>query len=346
MQDNRQTRERQQGYTLLEVLISSVILVSMILVVTSLSKSGSDAERYASRLTRATEICQEIMDELRRGLSSSVRVFHNDAVGNAYANLLDLPATAPRIGSRLPTLRPSGIFEREPTGQQYSGNSLVFARHTWTDTYLATSGRTFNVDVYRVHAYYLRQDGDGLVAGAGIGLNFARFVSEPLADGKQIDAIADATDRRDVLRLLHAGRTTTDLMTQPDPVHATLEVVWRLGEDPATTGTLRQVSAGGTLSNSRGATWKLLRDASRSNDGLVFYRHHSVATNWAPPAYGVGQFSQIDNSGDGFPHGFETQLIGPASARQLLLRMCVVSTNRAGHRAYARQEIIQDCRDI
>ena len=26
--------------------------------------------------------------------------------------------------------------------------------------------------------------------------------------------------------------------------------------------------------------------------------------------------------------------------------LCVVSTNRAGHRAYARLEVIQDCRDI
>lgn len=341
---------RQRGYTLLEVLVSSVILVSMILIVTSLSKSGSDAERYASRLSRATEIGQEIVDEIRTGLASSVRVFHGDAIGTAYANVIELSPAAPRITSRLPVLRPSGIFQREPTGQTFSGNSLLFARHSWTDSYLASSGRSFSLDVYRVHSYYLRQDGDGLVPGSSVGLNFARFVSEALVDGKQIDAITDPTDQRDVLRLLAAGRTTSDLIVQPSPVHSPVVVVWRMGEDPATVGTLRQIDGTWALRNTppagRGPSWKIVRDASRCNDGLVFYRHHSVATNWSPPAYGVGQFSRIDTTGNGFPHGFEVQLIGPASARQLLIRLCVVSTNRAGHRAYARHEIIQDCRDV
>jgi len=341
---------RQAGFTLLEVMISSVILISMVLIVTSLSKSGSDAERYAARLTRATEISQEVVDEMRRGLASSVRIFHSDGIGTAYANLLELSPQAPRIVSRLPSLRPSGIFEREPSGQNYSGNQLLFARHSWTDTYVASSGRTFSIDVYRLYAYYLRQDGDGLVPGSSTGLNLARFAGEPMVDGKQIDAIADPTDRRDVQRLLKLGRTTSDLVSQPNPIHTVAEVVWRLGENPATVGTLRQIDSSFNLSNTplppRAATWRIKLDASRSHDGLVFYRHHSVATNWSPPAYGVGQFSRMDASGDGFPHGFEVQLIGPAAARQLLIRLCVLSTNRAGHRAYARHEVIQDCRDL
>jgi hypothetical protein len=60
----------------------------------------------------------------------------------------------------------------------------------------------------------------------------------------------------------------------------------------------------------------------------------------------VGIFSRVDNTLPGFPHGFEVQLIGPAAARQLLIRLAVVSINRAGHRAYARNEVIQDCRDL
>lgn len=341
----------QKGYTLLEVMISSVILVSMVLVVTSLSQSGSDAERYAMRLTRATELGQEIMDDIRSGLSSSVRVFHNDAIGTAYLNILETSAAAPPIASRLPMLRPSGIFEREPSGQPYTGNTLLFARHAWTDSYKTAAARTYDLDVYRVHCYYLRVDGDGLVPGSSVGLNFTRYVSEPMVDGKQVDNIANAADRQDVLRLISAGRTTFDLVVQPAAIHPKAVVAWRLGEAPATAGTLRQVDPSTwTLVNNplppRPAAWRLLRDTARSNDGMLFYRHHSVATNWAPPAYGVAQFGRLDTSGQGFPHGFELQLIGPAAARQLLVRLCVVSTNRAGHRAYARSEVIQDCRDI
>jgi hypothetical protein len=129
-----------------------------------------------------------------------------------------------------------------------------------------------------------------------------------------------------------------------------LQVVWNMGEDPSIAGTLRQIDGSGNLVNNplppRNASWRLQIDSQRSSTGLLYYRHYSLATNWAPPAYGVGAFSQVDNTAPGFPHGFELQLIGPASARQLLVRLCVVSTNRAGHRAYARLEVIQDCRDI
>ncbi len=337
----------EKGYTLLEVLISSVILVSMVLVVSSLSQSGSEAERYALRLTRATELGQEVMDDMRRGLASSVRVFHNDAIGTAYYGMIETTTASPRIASRLPMLRSNGIFEREPVGSPFTGNNLMFARHAWTDVYTVGSGRTYSLDVYRVYSYYLRADGDGLVVGSPIGLNFTRFVSEPMADGKQIDNVTDPTDLRDLLQLLNDGQASS----AGPVVHPSVAVVWRMGEAPSLVGTLRQIdkSAWVLVNNPlppRNAAWRLQRDPARSNDGMLYYRHHSVATNWSPPAYGVAQFGRIDSSGQGFPHGFEVQLIGPAAARQFLIRLTVLSINRAGHRAFSRGEIIQDCRDI
>lgn len=342
---------RRDGFTLLEVMISTVLLLAMILVVTNLSKSGSDAERYAGRLNRATELGQEVVDDMRRNLSSSVRVFHSDAIGAAYANLLELSPAAPRIASRLPQLRSGGIFEREPAGQLYTGNTLVFARHAWTDTYVVNSGRSYQLDAYRVCAYYLRTAGDGLVPGSATGLDFVRYVSEPLIDSKQVDGITDPADLRDALQLLDAGRTMFDLGAQPEAVHTRVEVAWRMGEDPAAAGTLRQIDRGSWILVDnplppRQPTWRLQRDAARSHDGLLYRRHHSVATNWSPGAYAVGQFSLVDNSGQGFPHGFEVQVIGPASARQILLRLAVISLNRAGNRGWSRTEVIQDCRDI
>lgn len=338
----------QRGYTLLEALISATILLSMILVVTTLSQSGSEAERYAGRLTRATEVCQEVVDEMRRNLAASVRVFHDDAIGSGYVSRLEFAPGAPRITSRLPKLRSRGVFERESSGSLFTGNGLSFASHAWSDSYVTNSGRTYNLDVYRVYAYYLRLDGDGLVPGEATGLNLSRFVSEPLVDGKQVDAITDADDLIDVLSLLSSGRTS---VAQATPVRPPLVVAWLLGEDPSVAGTLRQIdttsfSLSLTPLAPRSSSWTLLRDVGRSSDGMLYLRHHSVATNWSQPAYGVGRFSVVSNSGQGFPHGFEVQVIGPSAARQVLLRLIVVSTNRAGHTAWSRTEVIQDCRDI
>lgn len=345
------TVDRQSGYTLLEALISATLLLSMILVVTTLSQSGSEAERYAGRLTRATEVCQEVIDEMRRNLSASVRVFHDDAVGTGYMSRLEIAAVAPNITSRLPELRSRGIFERETAANPFTGNVLGFASHAWSDSYSVTSGRSYNLDVYRIYSYYLRQDGDGLRVGQATGLNLSRFVSEPMVDGKQVDAITDPADFAEVLTLLLQGRTDVDAVAQPQPIHPPLTVVWLLGDNPATSGTLREIDPTLlALSNTplppRANPWTIQRDTGRSSDGMLYLRHHSVATNWSPGAYGVGRFSVVSGSGEGFPHGFEVQVIGPSAARQVLLRLTVLSTNRSGHAAWARTEVIQDCRDI
>ena len=68
-------------------------------------------------------------------------------------------------------------------------------------------------------------------------------------------------------------------------------------------------------------------------------------TNYAPANFGVGAFSVLDNSGDGYPHGFEVQIIGPSSGRQVLLHLIVVS-NLPGLLAGSNQKLIISTRDI
>lgn len=339
------------GFTLLETMISTVILLMMVLLVATLSDSGSQAQRYAARITRATELGQDIVTEMRRYVASSVRLFHDDVDGRAYVALLDLAFGAQRLTGRLPQMRPTAIFEQE-SGTPITGNLLAFARHSWTDTYFCvTSGNSYGLDVFRICAYYLRPDGAGLVTGSSIGLNLCRYMSEPMVAGEQVDAITDPTDRAEVFQSLLKGRTTGDLVAQPDPIHPELQLVWRLNGTAGTVGTLREIDPGTlTLSNSplppRPGTWQIGRDRGHSSDGLLQYRHFSVATNWAPSAFRVGRFSTVSTAGEGFPHGFEVQFIGPASARQVLLRLAIVSTVRSSLPAWSATEMIQDCRDI
>ncbi len=339
------------GFTLLETLIASTLLIMLVFLVVTLSDDAASAQRYAARITRATELGQDIVSEMRRYVSSSVRLFHNNADGAGYLDRVELAFDAERLVGRLPQMRSTAIFERD-TGTTITGNVLLFARHAWTDTYTCFgSGNTYGLDVYRMCGYYLRPDGDGLVVNSAIGLNLCRYVSEPVVSGEQIDAILDAADRGEIFRNLLDGRTTSDLIAQPDPVHPPLQVVWRVNGQPDTVGTFREIDpAGLVLSDNplppRPARWRIGRDLALSNDGLLQFRHYSVATNWAPPACGVGRFSQLSATGEGFPHGFEVQFIGPASARQVLLRLSIVSTVRSGLPAWATTEMIQDCRDI
>ena len=325
-------RRHRGGFSLVEVIISAVILVILVYMVVSLTMSGTAAQKYAERVNRVTEITQDLVDDMRSELTSSVRVFHDDALGNAYLGLLDMSGARPAIAFRLPALDANGIFEQEAVGETKSGNALLFARHSWTATYATTSANEYQVDVYRLVHYYLAPEEGGPQPGRATGLNLCKWVSEPLVDGDQVDKISDSTDRTEVLRAIYDGDPDTAGISHPEA-----EVVWLRGDDPSVTGTLRSITSTGNLSNSpqspRTSPWQLLRDIPLSEDSLLYYRHHSVATNYAL-GNRVGRFSQVLTTGDGFPHGFEIQVIGPSAGRQVLVHLSIATTNSNGTKAH------------
>jgi prepilin-type N-terminal cleavage/methylation domain-containing protein len=336
------------GFTLLEMLIAAALLGIMVMAVSTLSVSGMQAQEYARRLTRATEITQDVVDGMRIELTSSVRLFGNDTEGNANLAVLDLVGAPARLaGSRLPTPDANGSVRQDTVASQITGNSLLFARLAWNDRFVGpATGREYMIDVYRWVYYYLTPEDGGPQAGRSIGLNLVRVVGEPLADASAIDAIANAVDRAALLQHLRAG--------SPDALgvrHSPCQVVWRRGGLPAVAGTLREINpADGSLSNTplvatgRPSPWRVLRTEVAPR-GLLSYRHHSVATVHAPINQRVSRFGVRSTTGTGFPHGFEVQTVGPSSARQVLLHLAIASTNRSGHTAFADVQMMVDARD-
>ena len=57
------------GMTLVEVVVGATILGAMAFMVSSLGMMGTDAQQYAGRLTRAMEMNQDILDDLRLELA-------------------------------------------------------------------------------------------------------------------------------------------------------------------------------------------------------------------------------------------------------------------------------------
>lgn len=340
--------QRSGGFTLVELIIASTLLSMMVFAVATLSISGAEAQEYARRLTRATEITQDIVDDIRLELVSCVRVFGNDAEGNGNLALLDLVGAPAPIGSRLlPTVDANGEIRRDTTGAEITGNALFFTKLAWSDRFLCTSGNEYLIDVFRWIHYYLTPEEGGPAAGNSIGLNLVRVFSEPLVDGSAIDAITNPVDQAEVL--LHLYQATPDALGNR---HAPCQVVWMRGGDPTAAGTLREIDPNdGSLSETpltasgRPDPWRVLR-AEPEVRGLLSYRHHSVATNFAPASQGVVRYGLASASSGGFPHGFEVQIAGPSSARQVLLHLVVASTNRRGHTAFSNIQVVVDARDL
>ena len=337
---------RAAGYSLIELVMSSALLAILVFAVSTLSVSGGQAQEYARRMTRCTEITQEVIDDMRLEVVSSVRIFGNDLEGTENLAALDLNGAPLPLGNmRLPTVAANETIRPDTIENAITGNCLFFAKLVWTDEYECSSGKTYLLDVYRWIYYYLTPEDGGPNPEHPIGINIVRIESEPLIDGGGVDRIADSADRAEML--LHLADGTPDATgVARDPA----QVVWLRGELPSTVGTFRQVDTlNGSLSTTpmapRSSPWQVLRSDEVIN-GLLSYRHHSIASIYATQSFGVGSYGISSPDGDGFPHGFEVQVIGPSSARQVHLHMVVSSTRRTGQFAWSDMQLTVDARDL
>jgi type II secretory pathway pseudopilin PulG len=335
----------QQGFTLLEAIIAGSLLAMMVMAVSTMAVSGSDAQEYARRLTRTTEVNQDLMDQIRLEMVSCVRMFGQGAEGVANITRLDLAgAPTPIAGARLPAVSANESPRKDTAGAEITGNTLFFTKLAWSDRFVCTSGNDYMVDVFRWVLYYLTPEDGGPQPGRPIGLNLVRVLSEPMADAAAIDRITDIDDQEEVL--LHLRSATPDALGQ---THTPVEMVWRRGALPLAAGTLRQInSTSGALSNTpiEGRADPFVIERAGPAEGLLSYRHHSVATNYARDACGVSRYAIKTNTGAGFPHGFEIQVVGPSSARQIVLHFTLASTIRRGQLAWSDLQVTVDARDL
>lgn len=332
------------GFTLLELVIAAVLLSMMVIAVSSLSVSGMDAQEFARRQNRATEVNQDLMDQVRLELVSCVRLFGGDVEGDSNLALLDLAGVPqPLADVRLPKISPNEKIRQDTLMNEITGNSLFFTRLAWSDRFRCTSGTDYLVDVYRWVYYYPTPEGAGPMAGSNIGLNFVRVASEPLVDASGVDRITNVLDRMEVLR--HLVDATPDVNGKR---HSPCQVVWKRGALASVVGTLRQIDPAGALSDNptgaRPSPWNILRSDAVVK-GLLAYRHHSLATNYCRASFNVGSYSVPVNTGSGFPHGFEVQIVGPTSARQALIHMVLCSTIKRLQPAWSDMQMIVDVRE-
>lgn len=337
-------RSAEAGFSMIEGIIAATLLATMVLVVTSLAINGGEAQEYARRLNRSTEITQDLVDKMRLELLTSVRVYGTDTIGTDTLALLELDGAPPVLGgSLLPTVSAVDTIDVDTATRMLTGNSLFFARLAWTDRFRCTSGEEYLVDVYRWVYYYLTPEDGGPQPGRAIGLNLVRIESEPLVDGIAIDRITVAADQEEVLE--HLAQGTADVT---GAVRDPATVVWLRDGLPGATGTLREIDPDdGTMSDaptSRPSPWAVLR-RTQDVQGLLSYRHHSVVTEHST-THRASQFGLPTTAGTGFPHGFEVQVVGPSSARQVLIHIVVATTNRRGLTAFADQQVVLDVRDL
>lgn len=315
-------RQDAAGFSLIEVTIVASLVAVLAGGVAHMMMSVGRAQRVADQLGRATAAGHELLDEMRSDLVASTVLFYDDGIGQAYVDLLDQFGDTALTSSRLPVAVEDGIFDLEATPHARTGNSILCARTDWIEDVTTISGETYSIDVYKLVYWSLVEKPKSVRDDAGLTLR--RFVSEPLADGEQIDSITNANDRAEVLQHLF------ELQPNPSTGQEGVELVWTRGADPSQAGTLRHiapttwVTVAAPRSGSGDGRWHIGPDRSKTSETMLRAMDIGIATNDAAARYGVGRFGRRDSSGAGFPHGFEVQIVGPSSARRVMIHVSVL----------------------
>jgi hypothetical protein len=334
------------GFTFVEVVVATTVLLVFTMALIRISKSGSEAHEFNGRQNWLTEVGQAELALIRKDTTASVRLFTDDVMGNGYLARLDRDDYPALGNSKLPILAPTGTFRQDVTGSEKSGNILFFAKHyrtdQWTDP--IDPGGIYRVDLYRFVAYYLRNAIGPALPTSQTGLDVVRWVSVPFADAGQVAQILDAAHQLRFLTHLKDGTNPAD----PTKPFVSCKFLWAFGSDLAAPRCFQEIQEDGTLQDRTMDVpfFRIPPDLVQTRNDRFWYRNASVATNNVTLNIGVGRFGIVNPSGDGFPHGFEVQVIGPAAARQVLVHLSLLTTHRRGRPAYMDASSVSDSRDL
>ncbi len=342
-----------RGMTFVEVLIAATILVLIVGVIARTTLLTEDASRMAVSQGKITILGQKELLKIRGNLRASVHLFQRDTEGNTYWNRLDLGSVSTLSTSVLPKIDTYGVFGKDTPSNRRTGNILFFAKAVkpfptseevaqWK-AYCDATGHPekksslddLRLDVYRFTAYFLRKTGSGFAAGSPRGLDLAAWESVPFADWKRFNEV-DPPLQADVLEALRTSQVGRKIV-----------YLWTPGAD--FDSAFAEIQADFTLQAVTPASkpgWKVPPDPVFTRTSVFERKRISVATNWAQANFGVAKFAAPTTAGEGYPHGLEIQVIGPASARQVLVHLCLVGQGGRGHTPWVDVQDVVSCHDL
>lgn len=163
---------KQQGFTLIEGMIATTLLLVIVGVATGVifSNSRNQAQIQAENVMRSQ--AQTALFRLTAKMNQTRMLMGNDALGNAYRSHLQMtstPAPLPSPLTALPTIRPQGSLSPEKNCTEFPnsyfranavGNSLLFSRYLgkFSDFGFAEVQKQRALDIYEFKYIYITEE--------------------------------------------------------------------------------------------------------------------------------------------------------------------------------------------
>lgn len=313
---SRQHRARS-GVTMVELMIVTAILAFVITAMYQLILTTTMLSLHSQAWADLLQWSQRAINRMSNEVSTMRRLYGDDATGNAYLAALSAPTAFPRItGDRLPLPVTAGTFRRDTGGNEQTGNCLLFCRERTPFTAVLGSGETRRISVYSLVMYYLSPVNRALGPYAR-SLVLSRWESVEFADYDELTGLEGGEDV-EVAMLVQAQRGIRTLwkVSEPAPSAAFFDLTLLLGTE------LDVESTAPVMPAYRPEEWtntKVIENLGFGFAGVAWNRNGSLWLSEPVPEFGLASFA-----GDGFPNGFEVQVIGSTGARTIFMRLVVV----------------------
>jgi len=321
------SRQAQAGYSLLEVVIVIVILSSVIFLTYEGIDAGVKVNDQMRRTNRLNVLGHDVLTRIESDLSRSHRVFTESDETRALLGRFDDATESVLKDSLLPVVDSDGILERDAKDARRTGNMLLFAASVpplSVDVSAADAAEDIvRVDLYRFVLYHLREHKDE--ASRGTQTELARWASHPVASYNQVVKGATGDDQKRLVAALEEAGVVALWDSTADSVDDTFYPIV-LGE----------------IAETADKEYLVPKDWGISEAGLTAHKHAGIAIE-AQDAPDAKIFAPSDAT---MPAGFEVKMVGPASARQVLVNVTLVALRKNRSPLMLRRSIIVGARDM
>ena len=315
------------GTTLVELAVATSIAITALLVLYEITASVTRTQAYVAARDSAQARANKLVTDVRAAAFASRRVLQDDAEGRSYFGALETGEFPPAAGTHLPVIDTAGRLEADAAGTRFTGNAMMLVCESPPMDVRTTQAHTRRVDLVRFFAVYPTLRARRVCRSIPQQTDLVGLASVTYADKSSLDAITDATDKKDaVVALRNAGVTRA----------------WAVGAPLASS--FFDLLANGTVATTPDPLPRIEPPPGYAYRNLLGDSKMTVAAN--DPKLQVPAFAEATAAAPAYPGGFEIKVVGPFGGRQVLVRLVVVAGVAGSEDAVAKTSRIFSVRDL
>lgn len=322
-----QRREREQGLSLVEVLIVLLLMTLLAGIFYEVLIASSRTNMFSESRNDLTVIGQRIVNQIQTEVLQAKLILEEGTLGNGYRTLLTSalpPGVSVWTNSRMPLIDANTSLVGPDPGPNNiatrTGNSMILIRQLSPvsisydhDGSISTPLIEFIADRYEVQYYFLRPNTLADFAGFGYYLELMQAKSQTFADYFQLSGVGAG-----------GPQVVQGLRNLSPPIL----MAWDPGK-AINAPAFYDLNANGSMTGNSSPSFVLTVNSMMKEfaGGRVSGRMgYSVALNADTPMAIKDQVPLYATASSNFPGGMEFLVVGPARARKVLSRLVLAAS--------------------